>query len=191
MAPRLASARSGQVKLPASGSAKVAIDGKEVQLTNLDKPFWPELGVTKGDLIQYYADVAPHLLPHIVDRAMVMRRYPHGAAGESFFMKRAPTPRPPWIETIAIDHGEGNVIDFPMVQDLKSLLWVVNLGCIDLNQWYARKDDVDRPDHLHVDLDPGPGVRFDKVLDAALIVRDALETLGMTPLVKTTGSKGV
>jgi bifunctional non-homologous end joining protein LigD len=83
------------------------------------------------------------------------------------------------------------VIDFPMVQDLASLLWVVNLGCIDLNQWYARCDDVDRPDYVHVDLDPGPGVRFDKVLAAALIVRDALEALGMTPLAKTTGSKGV
>jgi bifunctional non-homologous end joining protein LigD len=78
-----------------------------------------------------------------------------------------------------------------MVQDLASLLWVVNLGCIDLNQWYARCDDVDRPDYLHFDLDPGPGVKFDRVRDAALVVRDALEALGMTPLVKTTGSKGV
>jgi bifunctional non-homologous end joining protein LigD len=83
------------------------------------------------------------------------------------------------------------VIDFPMVQDLASLLWVVNLGCIDLNQWYARCDDVDRPDYLHFDLDPGPGVKFARVLEAALVVRDALEALGMTPLVKTTGSSGV
>jgi bifunctional non-homologous end joining protein LigD len=106
-------------------------------------------------------------------------------------MKRVPEPHPPWIETCSITHASESVIDFPMVQDLASLLWIVNLGCIDLNQWYARCDDVDRPDYVHVDLDPGPGVRFDKVLDAALIVRDALEALGMTPLVKTTGSKGV
>jgi bifunctional non-homologous end joining protein LigD len=90
---------------------------------------------------------------------MVMKRYPHGAGGEFFFMKRAPQPRPDWIETCAIEHGSGNVIDFPVVQDLPSLLWLVNLGCIDLNQWYARCDDVDRPDYLHFDLDPVPDAR--------------------------------
>jgi bifunctional non-homologous end joining protein LigD len=167
------------------------IRGKEVRLTNLRKIFWPELGLTKGDLLQYYADISRALLPHIVDRAMVMKRYPHGAAGDFFFMKRAPTPRPEWIEICSIEHDSGNIIDFPMIQDLAALMWVVNLGCIDLNQWYARCDDVDRPDYLHFDLDPGPGVRFPKVLDAALVVRDALETLGMQPLVKTSGSSGV
>ena len=119
--------------------------------------FWPELGLTKGDLLQYYADVADVLLPHIRDRAMVMKRYPHGAAGEFFFMKRAPSPRPDWIEICSIDHGSSNVIDFPMIQDRASLLWVINLGCIDLNQWYATCDDVDRPDYVHFDLDPGAG----------------------------------
>ena len=122
---------------------------------------------------------------------MVMKRYPNGATGKCFFMKRVPEPHPPWIETCTIEHKSGNVIDFPMVQDLASLLWVVKLGCIDLNQWYARCDDVERPDYLHFDLDPGPGVKFGNVLEAALVVRDALETLGMTPLVKTTGSSGV
>jgi bifunctional non-homologous end joining protein LigD len=120
-----------------------------------------------------------------------MKRYPNGAAGKCFFMKRVPEPHPAWIETCSIAHKSGNVIDFPMVQDVASLLWVVNLGCIDLNQWYARCDDVDRPDYLHFDLDPGPGVKFASVLEAALVVRDALDALGMTPLVKTTGSSGV
>jgi bifunctional non-homologous end joining protein LigD len=106
-------------------------------------------------------------------------------------MKRVPEPHPDWLETCAIEHASGSVIDFPVVNDLASLLWVVNLGCIDLNQWYARCDDVDRPDYLHFDLDPVPGVRFPKVLEAALVVRSALETLGMSPLVKTTGSSGV
>ena len=141
--------------IPADRSeAIVAIGERQGKLTNLDKPFWPELGLTKGDLIRYYVDVAPVLLPHLHDRAMVMKRYPNGAAGSFFFMKRAPTPRPDWIEICAIEHASGNVIDFPMIQDLPSLLWVVNLGCIDLNQWYARCDDVDRPDYLHFDLDP-------------------------------------
>jgi len=178
------------VKIPTSGSAKVTADGKSVQLTNLDKLFWPELGITKGALIQYYADVAPLLLPHIRNRAMVMKRYPHGAAGEFFFMKRAPSPRPDWIAICRIPHESGNVIDFPMIDDLPSLLWVVNLGCIDLNQWYATCDDVDRPDYLHFDLDPGTAT-FTEVLETALIVHEALRGLGMPDCVKTTGSKGL
>jgi bifunctional non-homologous end joining protein LigD len=169
----------------------LAVDGKEVRLTNLRKVFWPELGLTKGDLLQYYADVAHVLLPHIRDRAMVMKRYPHGAAGEFFFMKRAPSPRPAWIEICAIDHGSKGVIDFPMIQDHAALLWVINLGCIDLNQWYAKCDDVNRPDYLHFDLDPGPGATIERVSEVALIVHEALEALAMPSVVKTTGSKGL
>ena len=169
----------------------LTIGGKSVRLTNLHKPFWPELGVTKGDLLRFYADVSPALLPHLHGRAMVMKRYPHGAAGEFFFMKRAPSPRPEWIELCSIEHSSGSVIDFPMVQDLASLLWVVNLGCIDLNQWYAQCDDVDRPDYVHFDLDPVPGASFDRVLEVALIVHESLTTLGMPNFAKTTGSKGI
>ncbi len=169
----------------------LTVDGRGVRLTNVNKPFWPELGITKGDLIQYYADVSPWLLPHIRDRAMVMKRYPNGAHSEPFFMKRAPEPRPSWIRTCEIDHGSKGIINFPVIDDLPSLLWVINLGCIDLNQWYAPCDDVDRPDYVHFDLDPGEGAAFDRVRETALIVRDALETLRMKPLVKTSGSKGL
>jgi bifunctional non-homologous end joining protein LigD len=181
--------------LPAAGddvdNAVVRVGGKDVRLTNLRKPFWPALGLTKGDLLRYYASVADVLLPHIHDRAMVMKRYPHGASGPFFFMKRAPAPRPSWIQTCAIAHESGNVIDFPVIQDLASLLWVVNLGCIDLNQWYARIDDVDRPDYVHFDLDPGSGASFERVLEAALVVHEALASLKIPSLVKTTGSKGL
>jgi bifunctional non-homologous end joining protein LigD len=169
----------------------LTVEHKEVRLTNLRKVFWPTLGVTKGDLLQYYADVAPVLLPHLRDRAMVMKRYPNGATGPFFFMKRAPAPRPAWIETCSITHGSGNVIDFPMIQDRAALLWVVNLGCIDLNQWYARCDDVDRPDYLHFDLDPGVGATFARVLETARVVRGALEALKLPSFVKTTGSRGL
>jgi bifunctional non-homologous end joining protein LigD len=162
-----------------------------VKLTNLGKLFWTDLGITKRDLLQYYADVSSVLLPHLHDRAMVMKRYPNGARGKCFFMKRAPSPRPEWIETCAIEHASGNVIDFPMIQDLASLLWVVNLGCIDLNQWYARCDDVDRPDYLHFDLDPVPNATFGRVLKTACVVREALQALGMPCYAKTTGSKGI
>jgi bifunctional non-homologous end joining protein LigD len=169
----------------------LTVDRKDVRLTNLRKIFWQELGLTKGDLLQYYADVATVLLPHLADRAMVMKRYPHGASGEFFFMKRAPAPRPDWIQICTIEHASGNVIDFPMVQDRASLLWVINLGCIDLNQWYARCDQLDQPDYVHFDLDPGVGATFDRVRETALIVREALDVLKMPSLVKTTGSKGM
>jgi bifunctional non-homologous end joining protein LigD len=169
----------------------VTIGGRGVRLTNLGKLFWQDLGITKRDLLQYYADVSAVVLPHIRDRAMVMKRYPNGAYGMFFFMKRAPSPRPEWIRTCAIEHESCNMIDFPVIDDLPSLLWLINLGCIDLNQWYAKCDDVNRPDYLHFDLDPGPGATWQNVLEAALIVRESLEGLGMKPLVKTSGSKGL
>lgn len=184
--------KSKRIEIPTRGKCvEVEADGRVVKLTNLEKPFWPDTGIAKGQLLQYYADVAPYLLPHLQGRAMVMKRYPHGAGGEFFFMKRAPTPRPEWIEVCSIKHGSGNIIDFPMVQDLSSLLWIINLGCIDLNPWYSRCDDVDRPDILNFDLDPGEGAGFDKVCETALRVRDALLKLKIPSFPKTTGSSGI
>ena len=173
------------------GDAEVSVEGGSVKLTNLQKIFWPKLRLTKRDLLQYYADVAPWLLPHLKDRAMVMKRYPNGVAGPFFFMKRAPSPRPSSIPVCPIEHASGNVIDFPVIQHLASLLWVVNLGCIDLNPWYARCDNVHRPDFLHFDLDPVKGTPFQRVLETALLVRDALAALQITSYAKTTGSRGI
>src|SRR5262245_26849632 len=183
--------RTASPRIPEGKDVAVRVAGHVVQLTNLDKTFWPELKVTKRDLLQYYTDIAPVLLPHLADRAMVMKRYPDGIHGQSFFMKRVPTGHPDWIETCTIAHKRAGQVPFPMVQDLASLLWVVNLGCIDLNPWYARCDDTDRPDYLHFDLDPGKGASFSKVLETALVVREALEGLGMKPLVKTSGASGM
>jgi len=170
---------------------EVEAAGKTVKLTNLRKLFWPELGINKGDLLRFYTEVSDVLLPHLVDRAMVMKRYPQGAHGEFFFQKRAPAPRPDWIDVCTIPHGSGNIIDFPIVRDLASLLWIVNLGCIDLNPWYARCDDVDRPDYLHFDLDPVQGADFDTVLETAKIVKKALDALNAPNFAKTTGSRGI
>jgi bifunctional non-homologous end joining protein LigD len=180
-----------RVSIPAGAHATLRAGRRVLQLTNLGKIFWPERGSTKRDLLQYYADVAGVLLPHLRNRAMVMKRYPNGIYGNCFFMKRTPSPRPEWLETCEIAHRSGNIIDFPMAQDLAALLWLVNLGCIDLNQWYARCDDVDRPDYLHFDLDPVPGAVFAQVRETGLIVAEALRGMGMTPLVKTSGSKGL
>jgi len=174
-----------------SNDVTLTFGDRSVRLTNLRKPFWSDPQITKGDLLQYYADVAPMLIPHLLDRAMVMKRYPNGSAGDFFFMKRVPQPHPPWLELCSIEHQSGNVIDFPMIQDLPALLWVINLGCIDLNQWYAPCDDVDRPDAIHFDLDPVPGADFEQVRETALIVREALDALKMPNYAKTTGSRGV
>ncbi len=169
---------------------------RSVQLTHLRKIFFPETGLTKGGLLQYYADVAPLLVPHLRDRAMVMKRYPHGAGGDFFFMKRTPPGAPAWLKTCSIEHGSGSVIAFPIVDDVAALLWIVNLGCIDLNQWYATCDDVDRPDYLHFDLDPvktgaaGP-TPFEVVREAALVLKAALDELKMPAFAKTSGSNGI
>jgi bifunctional non-homologous end joining protein LigD len=176
---------------PDVNTAAVRAGRQTVNLTNLRKPFWTRPTVTKGDLLRYYASVSRWLVPHLRGRAMVMKRYPNGASGEFFFMKHVPDPHPSWLTLCPIKHSASNLIKFPVVDDLASLLWTVNLGCIDLNQWYARCDDVDRPDYLHFDLDPVPGAKFEQVRESALVVRDALESLQMPCYAKTTGSKGI
>jgi bifunctional non-homologous end joining protein LigD len=185
-------ARQHKVRIPADADdIELPLGRHTVGLTNLSKLFWPEAGYTKRDLLHYYAEISTVLVPHLRDRAMVMKRYPNGIHGKCFFMKRTPPGHPAWLETCSILHKSASLIAFPMVQDLAALLWVVNLGCIDLNPWYARCDDTDRPDYLHFDLDPGPGVGFARVRETALVVREALEALGMPTLVKTSGSSGM
>jgi len=180
------------MKVPeAPENAEVVVGGRTLTLTNLSKIFWPKLGLTKRHLLAYYTEVAPSLLPHIRDRAMVMKRYPNGAEGEFFFMKRTPSPRPDWLRTCPIEHESGNVIDFPVIDDLAALLWVINLGCIDLNPWYSRCDDTDRPDFLHFDLDPVPGADFERVLETARVVKEGLDVLKMPAYAKSTGSRGI
>ncbi len=176
-----------------SGQASVELQtgGRTVHLTHLNKLFWPENGISKRDLLQYYAGIAPYLLPHLAGRAMVMKRYPDGADGKFFFQKHAPESRPEWLAICSIRHPAAAMVDFPVIQDLASLLWVVNLGCIDLNPWYAKCDDPDRPDYLYFDLDPTPGAAFKQVLETALIVRDTLAKLKMPSYPKTTGSRGI
>jgi bifunctional non-homologous end joining protein LigD len=122
---------------------------------------------------------------------MVMKRYPNGASGEFFFMKNVPEPHPEWLTLCPIKHSGGNVVKFPVVDSLASLLWVINLGCIDLNQWYAPCDDAHRPDYLHFDLDPVEGTGFARVRETALLLRDALGAQGMPSFAKTTGSRGI
>lgn len=174
----------------ADDTLETNVSGRHLTLTHLHKPFWPKLNVTKGDLIAYYCRVSNFLIPHLKDRAMVMKRYPNGISGEFFFMKRVPDYKPHWLKTCFIEHRSGNVIEFPIVQDEASLLWIINLGCIDLNPWYGRCDDVNRPDYMHFDLDPVGGAKQSALRSACLLVTETLEALGMPVYIKTSGSRG-
>jgi bifunctional non-homologous end joining protein LigD len=169
---------------------------RELKLSNLDKPFWPDEGITKGDLLRYYRDVAPVLVPHLKDRPFTMRRYPNGAYSEAFFQKDAPKHMPEWISTFHANVSQRDGartkrwIDFPLVNDELALLWMVNMGCIDMNAWYSRVDKPDRPDFVLFDLDPTPEVPWPQTIEVALILKELLDALELLSFPKTSGGKG-
>src|SRR5215475_14310982 len=167
------------------------VAGREVAVTNPDKVFFPEAGYTKLDLVRYYAAVAEGALRGIAGRPVVLKRYVDGATGEAFFQKRAPDKHPPWIETVELRFPSGRTAREIVVRDAAQLLWIVNLGCIDLNPHPVRVDDLERPDELRIDLDPGPGVSWDVVRQVTLIVRDVLAEHGLSGWPKTSGSRGM
>ena len=168
-----------------------------LKLSNLDKPFWPEEGITKGDLLAYYRDVAPVLVPHLKDRPFTMKRYPDGWNGKFFFQKDAPKHMPDWIPTRPFEAStrdrppQRRVIDFPLVNDELALLWMVNMGCIDMNTWYSRVDKPSRPDWVLFDLDPSPDVGFAETIEVALLIKQTLDLLGLEAFPKTSGSEGI
>jgi bifunctional non-homologous end joining protein LigD len=172
--------------------------GKRVlKLSNLDKPFWPDEGITKGDLLTYYRAVAPVLVPHLKDRPFTMKRYPDGAYGKFFFQKDAPKHIPDWIPTVELmvstreKPRQRRKISAPLVNDELALLWMVNMGCIDLNTWYSRIDKPGRPDFVLFDLDPSDDVGFKETVEVALLVKRALDALELESVVKTSGSDGI
>ena len=167
------------------------VAGREVMITNPDKVFFPHAGHTKLDLAKYYAAVAEGALRGIAGRPIVLKRYVDGAQGEPFFQKRAPTQHPEWVETVELHFPSGRTASEIVVRDAAQLLWIVNLGCIDLNPHPVRTDDLEHPDELRVDLDPGPGVTWDDVRRVALLVRDVLDGRGLRGWPKTSGSRGM
>jgi DNA ligase D-like protein (predicted polymerase) len=169
----------------------IAIAGRDVVITNPDKVFFPKAGHTKLDLARYYAAVADGALRGIAGRPIVLKRYVNGAEGEPFFQKRAPETHPDWIETVELRFPSGNTAREVVVHDAAQLLWIVNLGCIDLNPHPVRANDLDHPDELRVDLDPGPGVAFHDVRRVALVVRDVLDEHELRGWPKTSGSRGI
>jgi bifunctional non-homologous end joining protein LigD len=183
---------------PAASIPDVIRKGKRVlRLSNLDKPFWPDEGIRKGDLLAYYWDVARVVVPHLKDRPFTMKRYPDGWQGKHFFQKDAPQGMPEWIPTVELMVSTRETprrrrkIQAPLVNDELALLWMVNMGCIDLNTWYSRVDRPERPDFVLFDLDPSPDVGFSETVQVALLVKEALDALGLHSYVKTSGADGI
>jgi bifunctional non-homologous end joining protein LigD len=175
---------------------EIRAGGKVLKLSNLDKPFWPEEGITKGDLLSYYRQVAPVLVPHLRDRPFTMKRYPDGWQGNHFFQKDAPKHMPDWIPTRAFrstsrETRQKRTIRYPLVNDELALLWMVNMGCIDMNTWYSRVDKPERPDWVLFDLDPSPDVGFPEVVRVALLVKEVLDALELASFAKTSGADGM
>ena len=167
------------------------IGRRDVALTNLEKVFFPERALTKGDLVGYYLGVADYVLHHVERRPMQMKRYPNGVEGEFFYQKRVPRPHPEWLETVRITFPRfGRTADFPVVTDSAGLAWIVNLGCIELHTWHSRVRDIERPDYLLIDLDPSAGNPWEHVREIALVVKEVMDELGLPSYPKTSGATG-
>jgi bifunctional non-homologous end joining protein LigD len=170
---------------------------RTVRLSNLGKLYWPEDGITKGDLLRYYSDVARTILPHIRDRPFTMKRYPDGWAGKPFFRKDATNYAPAWMKRVPVrvtSRGPtqgARTIEVPAVNDDLALLWMVNTGCIECHTWYSRIDKLDRPDWVVFDLDPSDDVGFVETVEVALLVKQALDAFGLASFPKTSGALGL
>jgi bifunctional non-homologous end joining protein LigD len=171
--------------------AIVEVDGHRVRLTTLDRPMWPELRFTKGQLIDYYARVGPHLLPHIAGRPLTLRRFPEGMDGPDFFQTRCP-PRPSWVRTQRMwTFRSGKDVEAPVIDDLAGLLWAANLAAVELHPYLAMAESLDRPTEVVFDLDPGEPAGLIEACEVAMLVRDVLDDLGLGSAVKVSGAKGV
>jgi bifunctional non-homologous end joining protein LigD len=166
-------------------------DGRELRLSNLDKLYWPDDGLTKGDLLTYYHNIAPLILPHLRDRPLTMLRMPNGIAGESFYEKRVPSHAPDWLPTARVPGEDRQPIDMVMAQDLASLLYIVNLGCIELHPLHSRASTLDQPEFALFDLDPFEPYTFADVRTVAKLVKVVLDGLGLRGYAKTSGATGM
>ncbi len=167
-----------------------------MRLSNLDKPYWPEAGITKGDLLRYYRAVAPALLPHLRDRPFTMKRYPDGWQGRPFFRKDVTNYAPTWVERVAVrvttrEPHQSRTIEVPVVNDELALLWMVNTGCIECHTWYSRSDKLDRPDRVVFDLDPSEDAGIVETVEVARLVKKALDAFGLASFPKTSGAHGL
>jgi DNA ligase D len=162
----------------------------DVPISNPDKPFFPEAGLTKGDLVQYYLDVAPCALPHLRRRPFHMKRYPNGVEGEFFHQKRVPAKHPDYVDEVFVQFPSGHSTVFAIVDNAAALAWVANLGCIELHTWHSRVPEIELPDYLLIDLDPTSEGQWPFVRGIAIVVRDVMDELGLASFPKTSGATG-
>jgi bifunctional non-homologous end joining protein LigD len=169
-------------------------EAKTVKLSSPDRVLFPEDGITKGDVFEYYKRAAPTIVPHLRDRPFTMKRYPHGIKGEVFFQKQAPRGMPDWIPTRQFRtwprEGGSRLVDFPLINVPEAVLWMVQMNCVDMNAWYSRVDKPDRPDFVLFDLDP-PDDGFELAIEVAHLIRELLDELGLPGYVKTSGADGI
>ena len=177
--------------MPKDASVRLELDGFEAVISNPNKPYFPDAGITKLDLVNYYLAVAVGALLGVRDRPMALKRFVDGITGEAFFQKRAPATIPEFVRTVELSFPSGRTADEVVVSNRAALAWVVNMGCIDLNPHPVRADDLDHPDELRVDLDPGPGVPWSMVRDVAVVAGEVLKDNGLTGWPKTSGSRGI
>ncbi|HEU0025162.1 MAG TPA: non-homologous end-joining DNA ligase [Thermoleophilaceae bacterium] len=176
--------------MPAARRVEVEVEGLRLSLSNLDKVMYPEVGFTKGQLIDYYTRVAPALLPHLRGRPLTMKRYPDGVDGEFFYEKQCPSHRPEWVETAAIPTGR-KTIDFCVCNDLPTLVWMANLADLELHPSLSLADAIERPTVMAFDLDPGPPAGLAECCEVARILHESMTRLGLESFPKTSGSKGL
>jgi DNA ligase D-like protein (predicted polymerase) len=170
----------------------LSIDGREIRVTHPDKPYFTkQTKLTKLDLVRYYMSVAPGALAGIRDRPIVLKRFVNGAEGEVFYQKRAPESRPAWLRTVTLSFPSGRKAEEVVVDDTAGLAWIMNLGCMELHPHAVRAGDLEHPDELRIDLDPGPGVSWENVRNVALEVKSFLEEMGLRGWPKTSGSRGM
>ncbi len=177
----------------ATGDRAVQEGDRRVVLTNLDKLYWPREGIAKGHLLDHYLRMAPVLVPHLEGRPMILKRYPNGIE-EPFFFQHNVVDAPEWLRRVPLSRSgrsDEKTSNYAVIDDPMALLWLVNLGCIDLNPWQSRADSPDSPTHVLFDLDPSEGVHFDRVVEAALLVREALEAAGLRGYPRTSGASGM
>lgn len=173
-------------------SNSVLMEGREFSVSNLDKVFWPEEGYSKKDLLTYYVEVAPYILPYLNNRPMVFTRYPNGIMGKSFYQKNAPEYLPGWIQTFPWYSSESHrYINFILVKETATLAWLANQACIEMHPWLSRIDSIDFPDFVVLDLDPSPGSTYNNVIDIALVLKQLLDSLKLRSYSKTSGAQGL
>ena len=175
-----------------SAKSTLAVGERSLSVTNLGKVLWPEDGVTKGDLIAYYRAVSAWLLPHITNRPLTLERYPNGVDAAGWWEKHIPKGLPPWVRTVSTEQSVNHApIEFIICDDEATLAYVANLAAIVLHVWYSHDPTLDVPDFILIDLDPGPACTLATLAKVALAARDELSAIGIMPLVKTTGGKGL